>query len=587
MEYFCANYSFPYKLRCALQKTFGEEEKGLSNKSFKIMPLVFLFFFANVAIAAQPTSADIEAQKQKARQEAAERQQREQQKDVFLQKDKKASDDLSLPEETPSFTVNTLRLEGERTESFPWVQDMLDKYAGRKIGMQGINIIVKRINNAVIDRGYITTRVLVPEQDLSKGTLRLMLVPGVIRDIRFHDPQTWGSWRSAFPAGPGDLLNLRNLEQGLEQMKRIPSQDVDMQLVPGGKPGESDIVITVKRDKPWKIVLSLDDSGTKPTGKLQSSQTFSVDNLFSNNDLFNVSFNSDAERERHVLGTRGDSIYYSFPYGNSTFTLSTSSYRYHQTVESGVTFLSSGESRTSEFKMSQLIYRDQEKKTHLEFSIIKNHSKSFIDDTEIEVQRKETTAAKVGLSHRRYFGDITIDALLAYKKGTPWFGAQGDPADQGPDIPTTRYGIWTLDASLSAPVVVGKAKGRYSANLKAQYTDELLYGSDYFSIGNRYTVRGFDGEHTLSAERGWYIRNELGFPIGQTQTEAYLGLDYGQVTGPGARYLSGRILAGMVLGVRGGTPAIQYDAFAGWPLRKPEGFRTATPTFGFQLIYQL
>ncbi|WP_196302056.1 POTRA domain-containing protein, partial [Ralstonia solanacearum] len=34
-----------------------------------------------------------------------------------------------------------------------------------------------------------------------------------------------------------DLLNLRDLEQGLEQMKRVASQDVDMQIVPTDVPG--------------------------------------------------------------------------------------------------------------------------------------------------------------------------------------------------------------------------------------------------------------------------------------------------------------------------------------------------------------
>ncbi|WP_196304116.1 POTRA domain-containing protein, partial [Ralstonia solanacearum] len=48
--------------------------------------------------------------------------------------------------------------------------------------------------------------------------------------------------------------NLRDLEQGLEQMKRVASQDVDMQIVPTDVPGVSDVVISVKRAKPWTVV---------------------------------------------------------------------------------------------------------------------------------------------------------------------------------------------------------------------------------------------------------------------------------------------------------------------------------------------
>lgn len=560
-----------------------------------VLALLIIIMGTATGLAA-PTPAELEEQSRRVqqeeqsrrtRQQAEERQQRQQRKDVFLQDKTKATEDLSLPDETPSFEITTLVLEGERADRFPWAQAMLDKYAGRKIGLRGINLIVKRLNNAFIDRGFVTTRVLVPQQDLAKGTLRLMLVPGVIRDIRFQDPKTWGSWRTAFPARPGDTLNLRSLEQGLEQMKRVPSQDVDMQLMPGEKPGESDVVIAVKRNKPTRFIFSLDDSGSRSTGKLQLSQTFSADNFFGINDLLNVTFNGDAEREGQRLGTRGDSIYYSFPYGESTFTFSNSHYNYHQTIETDTQpFLSSGESDNLEFRISQLMHRDQTRKTYLEFSIIKKNSRSFINDVEIETQRLNTTAAKLGLSHKEYFRETTVDVLLAFQKGVSWFGAQADPAT-GPDSPTTRYKMWLLDASLTTPLTIGGMKARYSATVRAQYTDNLIYGAEYFSIGNRYTVRGFDGEQTLSAARGWYLRNELSVPLKHGGCEVYLGLDYGQVAGPGAEYYPGRILMGSAVGLRGGDKAVQYDVFVGWPLRKPDGFQTATPTLGFQLVYQL
>ncbi len=42
--------------------------------------------------------------------------------------------------------------------------------------MQGVDLIVKGLSQAILARGYITTRVLVPEQDLSTGTLKLALI---------------------------------------------------------------------------------------------------------------------------------------------------------------------------------------------------------------------------------------------------------------------------------------------------------------------------------------------------------------------------------------------------------------------------
>ncbi|WP_261510897.1 ShlB/FhaC/HecB family hemolysin secretion/activation protein, partial [Burkholderia multivorans] len=85
----------------------------------------------------------------------------------------------------------------------------------------------------------------------------------------------------------GELLKLRDLEQGLEQMKRVSSQDVSMQIVPAELPGESDVVLDVKRGKPWTVVASVDNSGTRATGKLQGNLSLGIDNPLGLNDIFN------------------------------------------------------------------------------------------------------------------------------------------------------------------------------------------------------------------------------------------------------------------------------------------------------------
>ena len=38
-------------------------------------------------------------------------------------------------------------------------------------------------------------------------------------------------WKNAFPIKEGDILNIRRLEKGIEQMKRVSSSDVSMKLL--------------------------------------------------------------------------------------------------------------------------------------------------------------------------------------------------------------------------------------------------------------------------------------------------------------------------------------------------------------------
>lgn len=125
---------------------------------------------------------------------------------------------------------------------------------------------------------------------------------------------------------------------------------------------------------------------------------------------------------------------------------------------------------------------------------------------------------------------------------------------------------------------------RYAGAVRAQYTNDALYAQDFFSIGNRFTVRGFDGQRTLASERGWLIRNEFATPIAIPGHEVYAGLDYGEVGGPFAKALPGRSLTGAVVGLRGGFRGLLYEGFVGWGLRSPEGF-SKTPNYGFQVMY--
>ena len=248
-------------------------------------------------------------------------------------------------------------------------------------------------------------------------------------------------------------------------------------------------------------------------------------------------------------------------------------------------FVYSGTNTVADASIQRLIHRDQVSKTSLQFGITKRWAKTYLDDVDIEVQRRDVTAAQIGLYHRRYFGKTMLDLTVAHRQGVPWFNAQSDTGSGSPDSPTTQYHIQTLDLSFNVPFTIGDIPMRYLNHARGQYTRDRLFVSDQFGIGNRYTVRGFDGEQTLLAERGWYIRNEIGIPVFKSRHEVYAGVDYGEVSGPSAELLPGRGLAGSVIGMRGSfsrwLAGLSYDVFSGWPLYKPDRLYTAVPATGF------
>lgn len=128
------------------------------------------------------------------------------------------------------------------------------------------------LQNRIINHGYVTTRILAHKQNLNSGQLTLTILPGTVRHVRFT-PQSghYVSLLNSFPAKPDTLLDLRDIEQGLENLQRVPTVQANMDIIPGEQPGESDILLDWKQSRMWRLGLSLDDSGSRSTGRYQGA----------------------------------------------------------------------------------------------------------------------------------------------------------------------------------------------------------------------------------------------------------------------------------------------------------------------------
>lgn len=503
---------------------------------------------------------------------------------------------LEMPEnESPCFPLHAIRLTGEQVGAVPWLQDAAGLDAAGQdlrrapcVGAKGVEVILARMQHALVARGFITSRVMVAPQNLQNGVLEIAFVPGVLRDVRFSpDSPGDASILSALPPRRGALLQLRDIEQGLENLKRVPTADADIQIVPAEgaevAPGQSDLLISYRQANPFRLNLALDDGGTKSTGKLQGAATLSWDNPLLRNDLIYLSLGRGI-RNGDRRGTENVAVHYSVPIDYWLLGLTASSNRYHQSVAGAYEdFAYSGESNQLDAKLSRVIYRNAWSRTTAGVRAFHRASSNYIDDTEIDVQRRQTSGYELSLAQRSYLGAAVFEGQLAFKRGTGAFGAMRAPEELW-DEGTSRMKLYVLDLGLTRPFALAGTRLRFSTAWHGQWNGTKLTPQDRIGIGGRYTVRGFDGESTLLAERGRYWRNEIGMPL-HASAEAFLALDTGRVSGPSAQYLVGRSLAGAAIGLRGAGKGISYEVFLATPVKKPEHFRTAHTNVAFNLAY--
>ena len=489
-----------------------------------------------------------------------------------------------------SFYIKQIQLDGVPKE-LSFLNKIARKHEQKHVTVSDITNIRNAFQRKLLDKGYVTSQVYIPEQNLNAGTLQFMVMPGRVEDIQYSDSSAHGPWRTAFPVRPGDILNIRDVEQGLEQMKRVSSQSVTMKLLPGTSVGTSIIELSIKQDKPVHGSISFDNSGLESTGVYQGSFTSSFDQVFRANDTFTMSLSGDLSGSGSIKGTRAASLNYVIPHGKDTFSLSFSKSRYHQTIQSNpYDFIYSGKSTTMKAKWNHVWSRTQREKRAFDISISTRHNHRFINDMEIPVQALRTTSMEFGVSNRKYIGNATLYTRLGFQWGIGALGAQPEhKASVAMGGPTSRYHMWLVDVDYRKPFIMGHRPASFTSSFHGQWVQggKRLYSVDTINIGNRYSIYGFDGEYTLMGDSGWYVRNEVSSVIPRLNTEVYLGLDVGAVYGKSTEALVGRTIAGTAFGIRGNySSGLLFDAFVSTPLYKPQGYHTKKFYSGFTVGYR-
>lgn len=147
--------------------------------------------------------------------------------------------------ESPCYPIHQITLMDYGTSSaksqFQWAFDKaahtLKLTIPHCFGGEGLGILMKQIQNEIIEKGYVTTRIVTEEQDLRSGNLVLTAIPGTVGNTivadssnvpRFSRFQSW----NGFTFTKGDLLNVRDIEQSLENLKRVPTVEGNIEILP-------------------------------------------------------------------------------------------------------------------------------------------------------------------------------------------------------------------------------------------------------------------------------------------------------------------------------------------------------------------
>lgn len=583
-----------------------------------LRPLFFLCLSLNAA-AQIPNTVDIERQQQAAREALLKTQTRQPNANAgnaanATSTEPKSSRNIPTwlaftPPETvtqPCFTIHTIEWQsGNSTntqyEFFDWLKAQAKPLIYRCVDAAALRGLQDHLGQSLVQAGYITTRVLIPEQNLSTGQLKVTVIPGVIAAVN-PTTTTMGAVAMLLPRRVGNLLNQRDLDQALESARRLPSQDrFEIDIAPGVLQGQSILQIkspAVDKDsgeKRWRGNMSIDDSGSTGTGnRYQLGGTFSYDSPLGLYDGVTLSLGSNSNFGVHDKHNRSRSLQWNMPLAYAILSININDSQYLQTVAGyGGPVVYSGRSTGLEAGLNYTFYRDSDSKDSLAFKINRKASRSYLEDTEIDVQFKDTTGYELAYNRRQTIGQSTLELSLGQRGNFKRYSNHPGILVGTPDWSGhTRIHTGTLQWSvpfrwqLWNPQGDGlQQKSQFQSQIKWHQAQTAVQNSDYFALGGRYSIRGTDGQMSLASDRGWLIRNDLSWTVPNTQTQLYLTYDLGHLSGHNIPNLIGDRLFGTAVGYKGKALGWSFDLSYGLSARGPKGFKNAAHALTAQMSY--
>ncbi|MDV4158651.1 MULTISPECIES: ShlB/FhaC/HecB family hemolysin secretion/activation protein [Rhizobium] len=465
------------------------------------------------------------------------------------------------------FDIMRVEIDGANLLSAQEIGKVTAPYGSRCVGLAEINAVLRDVTHLYIDHGYATSRAYVPQQDIRKTRiLRLLVVEGTLSDIYLNGQKIAGSssLATAFPGLIGRVVNIRDIEQGLDQMNRLQANDAKSAMLPGPKDGTSILNIENSPGWPWHVSLGNNNMGQESTGFSRSSASLTFDDLIDINDQWNFSYEHSGPSYPWSNDGRGYGNSYSgsvsVPYGYSTVSLNGSWYQYESAVEGNFSTLeTSGNSGQAGLGIDRVVLRDKDSITTVRSSLTYKQTNNFLLGNLIEVGSRRYTVGEIGISHsRRMFGGIWVfDA--SYDKGLGLFDAV-EPGDPGAGNADPRFSKFNATISVTQPFQAAGRQFELTSLLSGQYSPDNLLGAEQISLGSYSNVRG-TRESVLFGNNGMFSHNEIvwrtksnesGDAVAKVLGELrpYLGLDYGHVYSQKRFDMTGGDLASWTAGIR-------------------------------------
>lgn len=424
-------------------------------------------------------------------------------------------------------------------------------FLGKCITPELASNVLASATDFYLTRGFITSRAYLPNQNLKQGVLEVLIAEGKVSDVIVHSGSQLNV-DSAFAKDEDLGLNIRDLEQAVDQMNAVPGNNVVMAVKPGDEPQSSQVVFENKGKPGLRGWLSLDNAGTEATGKNGASLSLQAGDLLNLNDVWSLSvrhsIGSAAKSNKSVnLDVKIPDSYnsYSFGYTKGGF----------DTVlnfpMTGAELTNEGANESVSVSFDRVVHRDQSSKHSVGLKLKRDSVESFIADTRIDVNSRSLNSLV-----------FSTESVLAFDRNVlivnPDISAGLIEVDNLPkgvntpvENPQAEYLRYKISVDWIQPITFNNNQLRWKSKWVGQYASMPLYASQQLILGGASSVRGSYGV-SIVGDSGYFWQNTLSLYkklqlSAQTLNVEYsIGYDFGRVWSARSQAYEGGIKAAVV-----------------------------------------
>ena len=411
--------------------------------------------------------------------------------------------------DTSRVVVSQIILEGNTVLPENEVAELIASYDNRPTSIEEIQDLRYRLSEMYLQLGYVNSGVVLPDQRVDDGIIRLQAIEGALTDIDITGNHSlFDSYiEKRIRRGADTPLNAVDLQQALKVLQLDPRiAQINAQLLPGTRAGESMLQVSVVENVNYWVSTAVDNYRSPSVDENRVSISAGNGNFIGFGDALSVNYGV-------TEGLDDLDASYSVPLTSGDLRLAA----YYQSTDSNVV--------EEPFDVIDIQSQSETFGVALSRPFRSNSGRAVTATLGFENRSADNWLLGVPFSFTPGEQDGTSSVSVAYlTAATLW---QSPKQIVGLTV-TGRFGVDVLEPTINVTEpdsrftsvraqfqyarVLGWRDSEFSIRSSAQFTSDSLLALEKFAVGGHTTVRGYR-ENQLVRDNGFVASVELRFPL--------------------------------------------------------------------------